>query len=140
MPVRPTNLRIVEDPTAIDTRALARKLEAASWRDLLESGDLRIEPLFLTAEAWLYFLPAFLLMVRTEENLVGYDMGILRMPPSNEPEIEPVSIEKLEKAVTAEHLRAIRSVVELHYNRSDKQSVFEPGYVDQIWDNYWKTA
>lgn len=134
-PNRPVN--IVDSPGR-ETKDMMRRLEGLTWRGLLVTQDLALEPMFLSQEAWLYYLPAFLMMDRRSEGLIGYDLEVLCLPPGLHPHLEPVSIETLLGRLDANQIRATKNLVALHCDLSSTRNSSEPPYACHTWSSCWR--
>lgn len=137
MPSKP-GFEVVNAP-GIETKEMVRRLEGMTWQELLVSGDLSIEPIFLSQDAWFYYLPAFLLMERKAEGFIGYDLEILLLPPSLDPGLEPVSIGALLTRLTSNQTQAIKKLVGLHCALSTERRSSEPAYACHVWNTCWRS-
>jgi len=131
----PSSVDIVVDESEREYRPLLRSLEGKTWQELLMTMDDSIEAFYLKEKAWLYYLPAFLLFPRPDVGAIGYDMDILRMPPSDDEALEPIKLETLIDNLSTVQTYALRHHIGLHAV-STKHTLW-PGYAKRIWDDCW---
>ncbi len=109
-----------------------------TWRELLERMDESIWAFYLSKEAMLYYLPAFLMFPRPDACVIGYDLEVLAFPPGENEWDAAVSLEALLSALTDEQVMAVRDHVRLHALACEPRRTFIQGYALRMWGSFWR--
>ena len=138
--------QLTDDDSDLEHRAYAVEQfpgKDLTWRELLQRMDDRIWAFYLTEQAWLYYLPAFLMFPRPaypepDAGVIGYDLWVLAFPPGTDDWDEVVSIKTLLSSLNDEQAMVVRNHVRLHALSFEHETNPDARYALRIWEAFWR--